>query len=304
MEGVTLKQLEYAVAVADHAHFGRAAEGLHVSQPGLSAQVRELERRLGVVLFERTPQGVRLTPAGAEIVERARDVRRAVDEVALAAAVHRDGLRGAVRLAAIPTMAPYLLPTAVRGLHDRWPAAELQLRELQTAELVRAIEAGDVDLGLLAIPYDTGRLHVEELVDEPFALAVPADHALAGAGAVPVGVLADLPVLLLDEGHCLHDHAKAACAIAGQADGVVVHSAGLATLTQMVAAGMGTTLLPASTVELETRTGTGVAWVPFDPPVPGRTVALAWRRTDPRADAFAAAADDLRPALAQRVAGV
>lgn len=297
MIDVTLRQLRYAVAVADHGHFGRAAEACAVSQPGLSAQVRQLERRLGVTLFERSPRHVRVTAAGEAVLGRARDALRTVDELEAAAAAHVGAVRGTVRVAAIPTMAPYLLPTVVHTLRSQWPDADLRLSELQTADLVTALEEGALDLGLLATPYDTGRLHVHELVTEPFVLALPAGHPLAAQERVSISVLRDLSVLLLAEGHCLHRHARAACELAGPTEHVVVESASLSTLTQMVAGGLGVTLLPASTTEVESRPGTGVIIRPFTDPAPGRTIATTWRPTDPRGPQFEAASDAMRAEL-------
>ncbi|MCB0995076.1 MAG: hypothetical protein KDB21_08305, partial [Acidimicrobiales bacterium] len=178
------------------------------------------------------------------------------------------------------------------------------LVELQTSNLVAAIDEGEVDLGLLATPVDTGPLHVEELAFEPFELAVQADHPLSERPSVSVSVLRELPVLLLEHGHCLHDHARAACSIAGHPAQTVVRSASLATLTQMVAAGMGVTLLPISAVGVEARAGTGVRTVAFDPPPPGRTVALVWRPTDPRHSHFARIAQVIAGRGDPREAGV
>lgn len=290
MNRPTLRQLEYAVALADHGNFGRAADAVHVTQPGLSSQIRELEHRVGVPLFERTSRQVRLTPAGADVVARARAVLREVDELSRAAGLHQGTLRGQLRLAAIPTMAPYLLPALLPTLRARWPDVRVELQELQTAAMVDALDRGDLDLGLLAVPYDTRALHVEPVAHEPFLLALPTDHELVGTDPVPVSVLAGLPVLLLEEGHCLHDHALQACRVAGDVDHGDVRNVSLATLSQMVAGGGGVTLLPASAVAVETRPGSGVTARPFAPPRPGRTIALAWRGTDPRSSLFAATA--------------
>lgn len=279
----TLRQLEYAVAVADHAHFGRAAEAVAVSQPGLSAQVQALEQHLGITLFERSPRGVQLTAAGRDVVDRARLVLRDVRELEAAAAAHHGSMRGTVRIGAIPTMAPYLLPPLVRTLARQWPDAELQLEEHRTAALVARVERGELDLALLALPVDTGSLHVEALAHEPFVLAVPDGHPLVGTGPVPVGALAELPMLLLDEGHCLREHALAACQVAGGALRRDIHSASLATLTQMVAGGRGVTLLPVTALPVEARPGVGVTACALAAPAPGRTIALAWRATDGRA---------------------
>lgn len=297
MNRPTVRQLEYAVAVADHEHFGRAASAVFVSQPGLSSQIRRLERQLGVKLFERTTRRVKLTAAGAEIIERSRHLLRGIEELVVAASLHSGAVRGRLRVAAIPTMAPYLLPLLTRKVRADWPDADLELRESETKPMVAAIETGDADLGLLAVPFDTGILHVERIADEPFHLALPEGHELAGAPSVPLAVLTGLPVLLLPDGHCLRDHALEACEIAGRVDHSEVRAASLATLTQMVVAGVGVTLLPASALGVESRAGTGVVTRPFEPPAPGRGIALAWRSTDPRSGLFTEMAAALAPSV-------
>ena len=299
MEMPTLRQLEYALAVAEHGHFGRAAAALHISQPGLSAQVRELERRLGVVLFERSRATTRPTPAGVEVLARARRLLADAADLVRVAQLHEGSVRGRVRLAAIPTLAPYLLPAIVVELRRRWPEVELELAELRTSDLVAAIVDADVDLGLLATPVDTGGLAVCDLGFEPFLLAVAADHELAGHGSVgdervPAAVLADLDLLLLEDGHCLRDHALAACRLAGAAGSHRdVRNASLAVLSQMVAGSDAATLLPASAASVEARPGSGVATRAFTEREVGRMVSMVWRPSDPRAVLFAEAAGAL-----------
>ncbi len=292
MELPTLRQLAYAVAVADHRHFTAAAEAMFVSQPGLSGQIQALERRLGVQLFERSSRGVRLTPVGAQVVDRSRQVLRAVEELVHVASLHQGAIRGVLRVAAIPTIAPYLLPTLTRLIRNMWSEIRLELVEMQTQAMIEALDHGHCDMGLLAVPYDTGDMVTTAVADEPFFLAMPDDDGLAREPSVDVSIMRGLPMLLLEEGHCLRDHAVAMCDLAdGQGGGErqrsEVHAASLATLTQMVAAGMGYTLLPASALEVETRPGTGVAALPFTDAPPGRTLALVWRSADPRGERFA-----------------
>lgn len=298
----TLRQLEYAIAVADHGHFGRAAEAAMVSQPGLSAQIRELESRLGVKLFERTTRKVQLTTAGAEIIGRARTLLNDVDDIVRAAGVHDQEMSGVLRIGAIPTMAPYLIPAMVHMLRDQWPAARFELKELRSAEIVANLESGDLDLGLLALPYDCAKLHVEPLGFEPFYLALPTDHRLSRHARVPLEILVDVEMLLLSEGHCLRDHARSVCEIGGSEYQREVHEASLSTLVQMVALGSGVTLLPAAAVAVETRADElGIQAVPFDHPAPGRQLAAAWRDSDPRADWYLEAADPMREATERAV---
>jgi LysR family hydrogen peroxide-inducible transcriptional activator len=302
MDLPTIRQLEYAVAVDEHRHFGRAADALHVSQPGLSAQIRELERRLGVALFERSRAATRPTAAGVEILGRARVVLREVTDLVHAAASHLDTVRGTVRVGAIPTIAPYLLSAVARHLHHAWPEADLELVELRTSELVAAVDTGALDVGVLATPVDTGALVVADLAFEPFALAVAADHDLAGAVSVRPDALADVDLLLLEDGHCLRDHALAACRLAGSAEHREVHNASLAVLAQMVATSGAATLLPAHAVPVEARPGSGLVTVPLDDERAGRTLSLVWRPTDPRGAAYEASVEGLAATVTQRAA--
>ena len=293
----SVRQLEYAVALAEHCHFGRAADSVNVSQPGLSSQIAELEERLGVVLFERSSRRVSVTPAGEEMIERARGILRDLAELAMAARLHEGTLRSKLVVAAIPTMAPYRFPDVVTTFRGQWPDVELRLQELPTAALVAAVETGAVDIGLLATPAATGTLHVESVATEAFSLVVPEKHQLSGhRGPLAVAALAELPVLVLEDGHCLRQHAQSVCDRVG-AEAVEVGSAGLATLTQMVAAGLGVTLVPESALAVEARAGSGVSVVPLEDPAPGRGIAVAWRPTDPRSIQYA----EVLPALRERL---
>ncbi len=284
----TLRQLEFAVALAEHRHFGRTADAVHVSQPGLSSQIKELEERLGVELFERDRRNVHITPCGEALVTRANEILRLVDELLLDASMMAGKVQGRFRLAAIPTMGPYLLPALREQLKTSWPFVELVLFEMRTAELLRGVKQGDIDMGLIALPFDTGDLHVEVLQDDPFVLACADGHDLAGTSPVGLSALRQVPVLLLEEGHCLRDQVQSVCT---QLDGVAhreVHHASLSTLVQMVAGGVGVTLLPASAVEVEARAGSGVSVRPLAQEGVGRTIALVWRRSDPRSQHFVA----------------
>jgi LysR family transcriptional regulator, hydrogen peroxide-inducible genes activator len=291
----TLQQLRYVVALADHRHFGAAASACHVSQPALSAQIREVERRLGAPLFERRPGGVLVTGVGEVVISRARSVLRAADELLDAVALADDRLVGPLRLAAIPTVAPYVLPRLVPVLRRMLPDVELHLSERRSEEAVRGVASGELHLGLLATPADTGDLHVEEVAADPFVVALPEGHPLLDRPApMTTDCLADLRVLLLEEGHCLRRHALEVCAQVS-ATTTDVRGTSMATLIQMVAAGMGATLLPASAVPLETRAGNGIAVRAFDSPPPGRSLALVWRPTNPAAARYSKIAEVLRP---------
>jgi len=280
MEKPTLQQLSYLVAVDDHRHFGKAAEACFVSQPALSAQIRELERRLGVTLFERGNRKVLPTSVGVTVIERARGVLRDADELVAAARLDPAGLRGPLALGVIPTMAPYLLPRLLPVLTAAHRRVELHLHELKTSEILRLLREGGLDIGLLALPVAGDDLVAVALAEDPFVLALPAGHPLAGTGPLPLSAVADLPMILLEEGHCLRDQALSVCRLVGT-EAAEMQATGMPTLCQMVATGLGVTLLPASAVALEARPGTGLTTRPFAPPAPARTIGLVWRATSP-----------------------
>lgn len=292
----TLQQLAYLVALADHRHFGRAAAACHVSQPALSSQIRALERRLGATLVERLPRGMRLTPAGSAAAARARTVLTAVDELVDEVSADASELRGRVVIGAIPTVAPYLLGRLVPVITSRFPGIDLRLEELRTDDLLQALRDGDVDLGLCALPVEGGDLHAEPLGDDPFLLAVPTGHALASSKApVSTDVLATDRVLLLEDGHCLRDQALSVCEVV-DAQPTDVRATSLPTLVQMVAAGGGVTLLPASAAAVEARPGNGIAVRRFREPV-HRTLAYVWRKSSPWAPSYEELARLTRPLL-------
>src|SRR5688500_13272440 len=244
MADLKLKDLRYLVAVADTRHFGRAAERSFVSQPTLSAQLKKLEGYLGVQLIERQPKQVTLTEAGAQIVARARRILEASDEVLALARTHRDPLAGKLRMALLPTIGPYLLPRVARELHKALPRLELQLYEYQTGPMLEKLGAGQIDLGILALPVEMEGLEARQLYEEPFSLAVPAQHRLAKKKEVKVEDLKDETLLLLEDGHCLRDQALEVCSSVGVQEKQDFRATSLETLRQMVATGVGITLLP------------------------------------------------------------
>ncbi|SFV10843.1 LysR family transcriptional regulator, hydrogen peroxide-inducible genes activator [Methylobacterium sp. 174MFSha1.1] len=283
--GLSLRDLEYVVALAEEGHFGRAAERCAVSQPTLSVQVRKLEEALGLVLFERSNRRVLLTPSGQAVVRQARAVlAEAKTLLMLAREGAGQGLRGRLVLAAIQTLGPYLFPQVLRGLRQAFPDLALALSEGRTAEILDALREGRADAALISLPIPDSGLTVAPLFDEPFLLACPAEHAFAGGEAPRPGDLAGPDLLLLDEGNCLRDQAVAACG-AGPATGR--HATSLETLRSMVAAGAGYTLLPA----LAAPPGPDPAGLTicrrFGPDGPRRTIALAWRASDPRTEGLA-----------------
>jgi len=280
----TIRQLEYAVAVAEHLHFRRAAEACHVTQPALSTQVQALEETLGVQLFERAARKVLLTPVGREVVAQARRVLAEADGLSDTARAAREPLAGLLRLGVIPTVAPYLLPRVLPGLRDRFPRLELFLREEFTHVLLQRLNEGELDVLLLALPLP-GEVEALPLFRDEFRLAVPARHPLAGRSRVQDSDLVDQEVLLLEDGHCLRDQALAICNHAGAREASRMRATSLGTLTQMVAGGLGTTLLPKMALDVEGRAG-GVRVIPFTEPTPYREIGLAWRKASSRAPEY------------------
>lgn len=297
---MNLRDLKYLVALADHRHFGRAAEASFVSQPTLSTQIRKLEDELGVALVERAPRRVMLTPVGREIAERARKVIADVEQMAEIARRSRDPEAGTVRLGLFPTLGPYLLPHVVPRLRERFPRLELLLVEEKTDQILARLRDGRLDAGLLALPLHDDQLHVEPLFDEPFLLAVPRTHALARRASLRMRDLDDAHLLLLEEGHCLRDQALAVCRLAGADEREGFRATSLETLRQMVAAGVGITLLPMLAVQPPVPVSADIALLPFEGEAPHRRIAMVWRRSSAMAAFLAQLAHEfatLAPAL-------
>ncbi len=281
----TLRQLQYLVAVADHRHFGRAADSCFVTQSTLSSGIQDLERLLDCVLVERgTRRQVMLTALGEEIVERARTLLRDAEEIADVAESHRNPLTGRVRLGVIPTIGPYFLPKVLPDVRQAYPDLKLYLREDQSARLVEALQSGRLDCAILATPYPLGDLHCEVLGDDYLMLAAPIGHAFAEQGQVQPEQLETEEVLMLEDGHCLRDHALGACAGHALRSNEAIQATSLSTLVQMVANGLGVTLIPEMAVAMETHAESGVVAVPFCKPRPSRGIALVWREASPRHD--------------------
>jgi LysR family hydrogen peroxide-inducible transcriptional activator len=284
--------LEYIVALADTLGFRRAAERAHVSQPALSAQIQQAEAVLGVQLFERNQRRVLLTPAGEAVVARARRVLREAEDLLASARHWQDPFQGSWRLGLIPTVAPYLLPSILPVVVRAHPGLRLLLREERTPVLVRELVSGGLEAAILAEVPDLGDLVRAPLAEDPFLLATPRDHPLARKTRVALGDLEGAPMLLLEDGHCLRGQALAFCAKSGarEAD---FRASSLSTLVQMVAGGLGLTLLPSLCAPLE-RTRASLALRPFVSPAPGRRLVLAWRAGSPLAAALEAFAGELR----------
>ena len=293
---LTLRQLQYALAVAKFGSFRKAAQACAIAQPSLSAQIAQLESALGVVLFERLPRGVTVTEAGRAVLERAEQTLLAADDLVDAAERRRDPEGGTLRVGVIPTVAPYLLPEIMPLLRKRYPRMQFLWVEEKTEPLLARLQAGALDAGIVALDEELGELEHAELGRDPFLLAVPAGHRLARAGAP--AQLEDLDgetVLLLDDGHCFRDQVLSFCQRAG-ADEASVRATSLSTLAQMVAGGAGITLLPRLAIATENRARSLVTRS-FGPRGPSRTLALAWRRTFPAAGTVSAIGGLIRQAL-------
>lgn len=288
---MNLRDLEYLVALDRHRHFHKAAEACYVSQPTLSGQLKKLEQHLGVQLVERgRRQRVLLTPIGLEIAKRARRLLHEASEIEQLARTAQDPYQGSLRLGLIPTLAPYLLPHIVTPLKQAWPELELLLHEVQTAHLLARLAAGELELGMLALPVAGEGLSSAILFAEPFDLAVYRGHRLARRKRVTVADLQDETMLLLDDGHCFRDQALEVCFSAGAREKTSFRGTSLETLRQMVAAHSGLTLLP----RLAAHEDKELVIIPFADPPPTRNIGMVWRQGSPRAAVFEALAEKVR----------
>lgn len=287
---MNLRDLQYLVALAETRHFGRAARQCHVSQPTLSAQLKKLEEFLGVPLIERQPRRIALTAAGTAVVERARRMLRDAEDIRSLARATQDPLGGQLKIGLIPTLGPYLLPRIAPRLQRALPKLQLLLHEHQTAPLIARVVEGELDLALLALPTDTRGLETRSLFAEAFVVAMPDRHRLAARRRLKTIDLAGEKLLLLEDGHCLRDQALDVCRKAGTEE-QDFGATSLETLRQMVAAGLGLTLLPRLAVEGPFGAARGLAVRPFAPPSPSRLIGAAWRRSTTRGEAIAAVCD-------------
>lgn len=299
----TLRQWRYLVALAEIRHFGKAAEACFVTQSTLSAGIQELETQLGAALVDRTKRKVVLTPLGEELAGRARELLREAEEMVLLARAAAAPLSGPLRLGVIPTISPFLLPRVLPTLRRRFPDLKLFLREDLTARLIEQLQAGRLDLLLIALPYEGGALDTLELFDDEFLVACRNDHVMTKRQSVKLDDLAEAPLLLLEDGHCLRDHALAACRLppSPRRDGFAATS--LHTLVQMVDSGLGVTLLPRLALDAGILRGTDVVTRPLagegKAKAPARHIGLAWRRGTQRAKEFTLFGEALVAAMKQ-----
>jgi LysR family hydrogen peroxide-inducible transcriptional activator len=288
MNNLTLKQLRYVEALARHGHFGRAAEASAISQPALSMQIKDLEAGLGEKLFERSAREVRLTGFGEAFVVRARAILRAVDELGDLARASRDELSGRLRIGVIPTIAPYLLPTLIGNLATSHAGLDIHVRETMTPRLIQELGEGRIDTAIVALPVSEASFTEVALFEEDFLLVRPHDQAREPVPSADQ--LRDQRLLLLEEGHCFRDQALSFCNIQSMLPRDGLDGSSLATLVQMVGAGIGVTLIPAMAVPVETRSAP-VCVAHFPDPQPTRTIGMIWRKTSPLAERLRQVAD-------------
>ncbi len=278
---MNLRDLRYLVAVAEHKHFGRAAESCFVSQPTLSTQIKKLEDELGVTLIERTNRQVMLTPVGERIVAQAQRVLREVNQMVHIAEEYKDPYGGDFRLGIIPTVAPYLLPKILGPIKKAFPKLRIQLTEAQTAVITRMLREGDLDAVILALPVEEENLKQVKLYTEPFYFAAAKSHPKAHQKSVSIDDLDDEQVLLLEDGHCLRDQALEVCSSHNAVENTNFRATSIETLRQMVAANVGITLMPE--LAITSRNGP-VRYLPFKDDDPHRDIGLCWRTSATRSE--------------------
>ncbi|OFZ99359.1 MAG: LysR family transcriptional regulator [Betaproteobacteria bacterium RIFCSPLOWO2_02_FULL_62_17] len=290
---MTLTELRYIVAVARERHFGRAAKACFVSQPTLSVAIRKLEDELGVALFERASGDIAPTAVGERVIEQAQRVLEQSQAIKEIARQGKDPLQGALRIGAIYTIAPYLLPGLVRLLHRRAPRMPLHLQETYTHRLRELLKQGDIDAAVLALPFEEPGFVIQPLYDEPFVLAVPRDHPWAARKSVKSSELQKETMVLLGTGHCFRDQVLDAVPglnRAANAEGLrrTFEGSSLETIRQMVASGVGLTVLPSSSLPERVARDSLLRYIPFAAPVPDRRVVLVYRKSFPRKPAIEA----------------
>jgi LysR family hydrogen peroxide-inducible transcriptional activator len=293
---MTLQELRYIVALADTGHFGKASEACHISQSTLSIQIKKLEDILGVVLFDRSLKHVTLTPVGREIIASARLILDEANRIRELARQTGDPMERTVNLGVIPTLGPYYLPHVLTLLHAKFPKLRLLLREEMTPHVLTHLADGKLDAGLMALPINDHGLEVFPLFKEPFLAAVPANHPLAKQKIIEISALAKAGLLLLEEGHCLREHALEACHLDGLQNEEICATS-LETLRQMVGMGLGVTLIPVLASGGATADVSHVALRPLAAPGASRTIGLVWRKRSPLAETMQQLVQTLKDAL-------
>jgi LysR family hydrogen peroxide-inducible transcriptional activator len=282
----TLKQLKYLCAVAEHGHFGNAAKACHVSQSTLSAGVLELEESLGASLVERNNRQVILTGLGGDVVKRAQSILLDVEDMVALCDASSAPFSGKMRLGVIPTVAPYILPALLKRMRKDHPAFQLFIREDLSGHLVDSLQHGELDVLLLALPYPAEKVETMHLFDDDFVFACPRTHQLAGEGELSTSDLRSQELLLLEDGHCLRDHALEACKLKEAEIDIPYQATSLNTIVQMVANGIGVTLLPQMALDSRILSGTEVETRRFKERNVSRSIGLMWRKKTPRRAEF------------------
>lgn len=279
---MNIRDLQYLVALSEHKHFGNAAEACHVSQPTLSTQIKKLEDELGAPLVERDNKTVILTDLGLDVVTRSQQILAGVDEIKQIAKQAANPESGTLRLGLIPTIAPYLLPYAVKALKSAFPDLNLFLHEAQTHELIERLKSGNLDAAIMALPVNDDRLDSIPMYSESFFAALPLGHPLAKQKTIEVNDLTDQALMLLEDGHCLRDQALEICHHVGIKETQGFRATSLETLRQMVVSGAGITLLPTLAAETQLcQDGVDIHIVPFASPAPKREVGIFYRPSSP-----------------------
>jgi len=290
----TIKQLQYLVALHEHGHFGRAAEASFVSQSTLSAGIRELETLIGVTLVERSRRVVRFTPLGDQVVAKAHRLLREAEELSELVQASGKPLSGELRMSVIPTIAPFLLPRILPRLRKDRPALKLFLREETSADAVESLHHGRADCVLLALPFPAGEVDMEHIADDQLFVAFPKDNPRNPPDAIPASMLDEGPFLLLEDGHCLKEHALAACNRPELNASATMIGTSLHTLVQMVDNHLGMTMLPRMALDAGILQGTEVIARPLKAEKSSREIALVWRKNSPRSGEFRLLAEELR----------
>lgn len=290
----TIKQLQYLVALHEHQHFGHAAEASFVSQSTLSAGIRELESLLGVTLVERSRRVVRFTPLGEQVVAKAHRLLREAEELSDLVQASGKPLSGELRMSVIPTIAPFMLPRILPRLRKERPSLKLLLREETSADAVESLHHGRADCVLLALPFDTGEVEMAHIADDKLFVAFPKDDPRDPPETIPPAMIDEARLLLLEDGHCLRDHALAACNRPELRASATMIGTSLHTLVQMVDNDLGLTMLPQMALDAGILDGTNVVPRPLKSKNAAREIALIWRKNSPRAEEFQLLAEELR----------
>jgi len=282
----TLKQLKYLCAVAEHGHFGRAAKACHVSQSTLSAGIIELEEVLGTSLVERNNRQVLLSGLGQEVVARSQEILMQAEDLVALCDASAEPFTGKLRLGVIPTIAPFVLPQLLKRLRSMYPDFQLFIREDLSGHLVDALYRGEVDVILLALPFPAENVDTMALYEDDFVLASPASNVFSASAEVKTSQLKGEELLLLEDGHCLRDHALEACKLRDADISIPYQATSLNTIVQMVANGIGITLLPRMALDAHILSGTDVSVYEFSEKNVSRTIGLMWRNKTPRQREF------------------